>query len=226
MPNSDPIELVIFDCDGVLVDSERLVVKMEVEMFAEMGLQLTVDDIVRDFVGRSDEFVRAEVGRRLGRELAPDWDAAYSDRYREILERDLEAVDGIVDALDAITLPTCVASSGSHTKMGLTLGKTGLYSRFEGRIFSASEVERGKPFPDLFLHAAASMNAEPSRCAVVEDSAPGVEAAIAAGMRVFAYGGGVTPRERLARDGATVFIDMRELPALIEATSSAVPGQA
>ncbi len=215
MSNSGPIDLVIFDCDGVLVDSERLLVNMEVEMFAEMGLALAVDDIVRDFVGRSDEFVRFEVGRRLGRELAPDWDAAYADRYREILDRDLKAVDGIVDALDSITLPMCVASSGSHEKMSFTLGKTGLFERFEGRIFSATEVERGKPFPDLFLHAAARMNTEPSSCVVVEDSVPGVEAAIAAGMRVFAYGGGVTPPERLARDDAVVFTDMGDLPGLV-----------
>lgn len=219
---TNPIELVIFDCDGVLVDSERLVVKMEVEMFAEMGLPLTQADIIRDFVGRSDEFVRAEVGKRLGRELAPDWDAAYSHRYLEILENELEAVDGIVEALDAMTLPTCVASSGTHKKMRMTLGKTGLWDRFEGRIFSATEVERGKPFPDLFLHAAARIGVEPGRCAVVEDSAPGVEAAVAAGMRVFAYGGGVTAPDRLARDGVTVFTDMRDLAALIAAVSSAV----
>lgn len=214
--SANPIDLVIFDCDGVLVDSERLVIKMEVEMFSEMGLELTEADIVRDFVGRSDEFVRLEVGRRLGRELATDWDAAYADRYREILERELEAVDGIVDALDQITLPTCVASSGSHRKMRLTLGKTGLFERFEGRIYSASEVERGKPFPDLFLHAASRMGAAPTQCVVVEDSAPGVQAAVAAGMRVLGYGGGVTPGRRLEEAGATVFSDMRELPSLLD----------
>jgi beta-phosphoglucomutase-like phosphatase (HAD superfamily) len=110
-----------------------------------------------------------------------------------------------------------VASSGSHEKMRFTLGRTGLWERFEGRIFSASEVARGKPAPDLFLHAAARMRTEPARCAVVEDSAAGVAAAVDAGMQVFAYAGGVTPRSKLERSGVTSFDDMRVLPALLRA---------
>ena len=208
-------ELVIFDCDGVLVDSERLVVKLEVEIYASVGVEVTEADIVRDFVGRSDEFVREELSRRIGRELPHDWDAGFSDLYWSTLERELTAVDGIVDALDAITLPTCVASSGTHRKMDFTLGLTGLMDRFRGRIYSATEVERGKPFPDLFLHAASQMGADPETCVVVEDSAPGVEAALSAGMRVVAYGGGVTPPERLERGGVTVITDMRDLPGEI-----------
>ncbi|MFD0593348.1 HAD family hydrolase [Catellatospora coxensis] len=109
-------------------------------------------------------------------------------------EAGLVPVPGIVEALNAITLPTCVASSGRHDKMRNTLGITGLYERFEGRIFSATEVANGKPAPDLFLHAAARMGADPARCVVVEDSRPGVQAARAAGMRVLAYAGGHTGR--------------------------------
>ncbi len=124
-------------------------------------------------------------------------------------------MDGIVEALDRIRIPTCVASSGSHEKMRYTLGKTGLYERFAGRIFSAAEVPRGKPAPDLFVHAAARMGVAPADCAVVEDSAVGVQAARAAGMPVFGYAGGVTPAIRLEGPGTIVFRDMRELPGLL-----------
>ena len=121
---------------------------------------------------------------------------------------------GVVDALDRIDLPTCVASSGSHEKMRLTLGLTGLRERFAGRIFSADEVARGKPAPDLFLHAAASMGAAPERCVVVEDSPAGVTAAVAAGMRALGYAGG-GEAEPLRRGGAETFAAMTDLPSLI-----------
>ena len=144
-----------------------------------------------------------------------EFETEFAPRYREVFERELVPVDGILEALDAITIPTCVASSGTHERMQLTLGLTGLSERFAGRIFSASEVANGKPAPDLFLHAAARMGAEPGRCAVIEDSAAGVEAGTAARMQVFAYAGGVTGASKLRRDGVVVFDDMRALPALI-----------
>jgi HAD superfamily hydrolase (TIGR01509 family) len=214
------LELVIFDCDGVLVDSERIAVRIDVEVLAELGVRLTEAEVVELFVGRSDEHMRLEIGRRLGRELAEGWDAPFAHRYWDAIERELEVVAGVVavlDHLDAIPIPTCVASSGTHDKMRVTLGRTGLWDRFAGRIFSTTQVAHGKPAPDLFLHAAAAMGVEPAACAVVEDSAAGVDAALAAGMRVFAYAGSVTPRERLARAGVIVFDDMRELPALLGA---------
>lgn len=208
-------ELVIFDCDGVLVDSERLTVRVDAHVLAAFGWPLTEEEIIERFVGRSDATMRAELGRHLGRELPEDWDRAFAPLYREAFERELQPVDGITDALDRIPLRTCVASSGTHEKMAFTLGRTGLYDRFAGRIFSATEVARGKPAPDLFLHAAVSLGVAPSACAVVEDSRAGVEAARAAGMWVFAYGGGVTPASRLEGPCTTVFRDMRELPGLI-----------
>jgi HAD superfamily hydrolase (TIGR01509 family) len=125
----------------------------------------------------------------------------------------------VAGAIDALACATCVASSGTHEKMALTLGLTELLGRFEGRIFSTTEVEHGKPAPDLFLHAAASLGADPARCAVVEDSVYGVQAARAAGMRAYGYAGGLTAPDRLAGPGTTVFSDMRELPALLRATS-------
>jgi HAD superfamily hydrolase (TIGR01509 family) len=206
------IDLVIFDCDGVLVDSERLAVEIDVQVLARLGWVMTEEEVVRRFVGLSDESFRREVERHLGRTLADGWEAEFQPLYREAYRTRLRPVEGIVDALDRIAYPTCVASSGTHEKMLLTLGLTGLHGRFAGRIFSATEVARGKPAPDLFLHAAERMGARPSRCVVVEDSVHGVAAARAAGMWVLGYGGGVTPAERLHGDRTTVFADMRELP--------------
>lgn len=215
-----PFDLVIFDCDGVLVDSERLIVKVEAQICQERGWGLTEDDVIREFVGLSDAAMRARLSELIGEELPPGWDAEYTDRYREALARDLEAVPGVAEAIDAIEragVSTCVASSGSHEKMALTLGKTGLLDRFAGRIYSATdpEVVAGKPAPDLFLHAAERMGADPARCAVVEDSPYGLTAALAAGMLPFGFAGSVLPRERLAVDGVTMFDSMVELPPLV-----------
>jgi len=214
-----PIELVIFDCDGVLVDSERLAVQIDVRVLAELGWVLSEREVIERFVGRSDEFMAAEIEAHLGRPLPEDWQDAFQHLYREVFAARLAPVDGIVEALDRITLPTCVASSGSHEKMRYTLGLTGLWDRFAGRIFSASEVARGKPAPDLFLHAAARMGVDPAACAVVEDSRYGVAAARAAGMLALAYAGGVTAAEHLRGPDTLVFDDMRELPALLSRAS-------
>ncbi|MCB5272727.1 6-phosphogluconate phosphatase [Arthrobacter sp. SO5] len=213
----DPFELVVFDCDGVLVDSEVISVRVDQLVLADLGWELELGEIVERFVGRSESDFIAAIEEQLGIALEEGWDRKYEPWYRAAFERDLAAVDGVVEALDGLGLPHCVASSGSHAKMQHTLGRTGLLHRFEGRIFSATEVRNGKPAPDLFLHAAGTLGAEPERCAVVEDSAYGVQAARAAGMHVFAYAGGVTPADRLAGPGTTVFHDMRRLPELIGA---------
>jgi HAD superfamily hydrolase (TIGR01509 family) len=213
-------ELVIFDCDGVLVDSERLIVRLEAQICRERGWPLTEEDVIREFVGLSDAAMRARLSELVGEELADDWDAEYTDRYRRALAEDVEAVAGVAAAIDIIEkagLLTCVASSGGHQKMSLTLGKTGLLKRFEGRIFSATdpEVERGKPAPDLFLHAAARLGVAPDRCAVVEDSPFGLIAALDAGMSAFGFAGSVMPTHRLAIDGVTIFRSMADLPRLV-----------
>jgi len=208
-------QLVIFDCDGVLVDTERIAVRVDAVVLARIGWPLTEAEIAERFVGRTDDYMRQEIEKQLGRALAPDWDAEYEHLYREAFDAELAPVDGIAEALDRIRMPTCVASSGTHVKMRYTLGKVGLYERFAGRIFSASEVAHGKPAPDLFLHAAAKMGVAPLDCVVVEDSAAGVQAARAAGMRVLGYAGGVTPAARLEGPGTIVFRDMRELPRLL-----------
>jgi HAD superfamily hydrolase (TIGR01509 family) len=210
-------ELVIFDCDGVLIDSERIAVKVDAEILREVGWQLTEAEIIERFMGRSDAYMRGEIEAAIGRPLGEDWGAALRPRFRAAMEAELEPVEGIVDALDRITLPACVASSSTHDHLQFALGLTGLLDRFDGRIFSATDVEHGKPAPDLFLHAAATLGVPPDRCAVVEDSRYGIEAARAAGMRAFGYAGGLTPRDRLAGPATTVFDHMHELPDLIAA---------
>ncbi|MFE0689285.1 HAD family hydrolase [Streptomyces xiamenensis] len=212
---SSAIELVIFDCDGVLVDSEPLALRVCVELGAELGWPLTEREIVDRFLGRSERSVSAQVAERLGDEAAARWNALYRSRLAAAIDAELLPVPGIVEALEAIVLPRCIASSGSHEKMRRTLGRTGLWDRFEGRIFSASEVARGKPEPDLFLHAAQRLGVEPGRCAVVEDSQYGVRAARAAGMRSFGYAGGLTPAPWLEGADTVVFEDMRKLPDLL-----------
>jgi len=212
-----PIELVIFDCDGVLVDSERLAVRVDVQVLAALGWPLSEQEVIERFVGRSHAFFLSEVEAHLGRRLPPDWEDEFQPLYRKAFADHLTPVPGVVDALDRITLPTCVASSGTHEKMRYTLGLTGLYERFAGRIFSVEEVTHGKPAPDLFLHAATRMGVEPSACAVVEDSRHGVEAARAAGMLAFGFAGGLTSAERLSGPRTIVFSDMGDLPGLVAA---------
>jgi len=179
---SRAVELVIFDCDGVLIDSERIAVRTDVQVLATLGWIMTEAECIERFVGLSDRSIKAAIEAHLRIALADDWDKKFQSLYRDAFTSELTPVPGVVEALDRITLPTCVASSSSHDKLRFTLGLTGLYERFAGRIFSAYDVARGKPAPDLFLHAASSMGVEPAACAVVEDSRYGVQAARAAGM--------------------------------------------
>jgi HAD superfamily hydrolase (TIGR01509 family) len=209
----DGFDLVIFDCDGVLVDSERLAVRTEREILSALGWPLAESEIIERFVGRSAEYMHREIERELGRPI--DWDAEFEPHYREAFERELVPVEGVVAALDRINAPTCVASSGSHAKMRFTLGLTGLLDRFGDRLFSVDEVDHGKPAPDVYLYAAERMRVEPGRCAVVEDSVSGVTAGLAAGMRVFAFAGGVCDAASVALEGAVVFDDMLTLPDLL-----------
>jgi HAD superfamily hydrolase (TIGR01509 family) len=212
-----PPELVIFDCDGVLIDSERLAVRIEREMLAALGWKLTEREITERFVGRSTGAMLKAIEAHIGRPLEIEWKAELEARYRQSLVSELRTVDGVVDALERIDLPTCVASSSSHERLRFTLGLVGLYERFDGRIFSADDVANGKPAPDLFLHVARVMKALPTACVVIEDSGFGVRAAKSAGMRVLGYAGGLTPAGALAAEGATTFDAMRDLPAAIEA---------
>lgn len=214
---NESFDLVIFDCDGVLVDSEVLAVEVDKRILAEFGWHLSTDEVIEKFMGKSSATFTAHLEEHLGYRLPADWDATYTPWFFETFDAHLRAVDGVETALDEISALTCIASSGSHAKLRKTLGLTQLYARFEGRIFSATEVARGKPAPDLFLHAATAMGIAPERCVVIEDSKYGVRAARAAGMHAFGYAGGLTPRGWLEDEGATVFTSMTELPQLLRA---------
>ena len=210
-------DLVIFDSDGVLVDSEHLSIALDVELLRQLGWPMDEDEVIERWVGKTDTAMRREIEDHLGRDIGAEWEA-FSERYVAAFAAELRPVDGVAEAVDAIQAAgyaTCVASSGSHEKIRRNLALTGLFDRFDERIFSGDDVVHGKPAPDLFLHAASVMGTPPDRTAVIEDSRYGVVAARAAGMWVFAYASSVTPGSALAGERTTVFDDMRELPTLL-----------
>ncbi len=181
---------VIFDCDGVLVDSERLMNREFSAMLNEIGLPYSAEETTRTFMGRSMKSCMQIVEAQLGRPVPDDFLQVLDQRAYAVFERDLQPVAGVesvLDALDRATTPYAVASSGSHEKMRTTLGITGLLPRLHDRITSATEVAHGKPAPDVFLLAAERLNVAPAECVVIEDSLLGIEAARAAGMRVIGY---------------------------------------
>lgn len=208
--------LVIFDCDGVLVDSEPLLMRVEMAMIRDLGWQITVDDVYAEHLGRSWPEVQSNIERHIGRPVPSDFHAKSVEVKNELFRAELEPVVGILDAyedLAAMHFATCVASSGAHERIRFVLGVTELLATFDGRIFSAEDVANGKPEPDLFLHAARSMGFKPSSCVVVEDSPAGVAAACSAGMPVVGYAA-QTPRALLA-DADLIIDDMNQLPEAV-----------
>lgn len=220
MPSLLPPSLVIFDCDGVLVDTEHVANELLVRVLAEDGFHMTQAESRRLFVGRSIESIVRHVEESIGRTLRPDWAEYVRDEtLKAFAEGEIKAiagVEGVLHLLVARGIACCVASSGKLEKMRFTLGATNLLPLLKNVLFSAEQVAHGKPAPDLFLHAAREMGHTPDTCVVIEDSVPGVEAAIAAHMRVFGYAGDRhTDEAALKRAGAHVFHDMRKLPALL-----------
>jgi HAD superfamily hydrolase (TIGR01509 family) len=206
-------DLLILDNDGVLVDSEPIANRVLAELLTGYGWPTTYDEAVRDYMGGTLRRVREIVEPRLGRPLPADFEDSYHERLFDRMRTELTVVNDVMAALDRIDLPMCVASSGTHERIETALTTVGLLTRFQGRIFSAQDVPRGKPHPDLFLYAAERMGAEPGRCLVVEDSPYGVTAAKRAGMTVIGYAG-LTPAERLAE--ADIVIErMADLPDTI-----------
>lgn len=214
-PFLDLPDLVIFDCDGVLVDSEPISLQIQAERLTALGLPTTYEDCVHDFLGIGMPATVDEIQRRLGGPLPTGWLEDLDHAVRAAFADRLRPIPGIEIALAALATRTCIASSGSHSKIRYTLGLTGLWSHFEGRIFSGDEVGQPKPAPDLFLHAAAAMSAQVERCIVVEDSPYGVQAGKAAGMLVAGFAA-TTPAESLAEADA-VFNDMTDLPSVVKA---------
>ncbi|MGE9808568.1 HAD family hydrolase [Janibacter sp. G1551] len=209
-------QLVVFDCDGVLVDSERLNVGIWTSAMRDLGLTFGPQDAIHHFLGRAYADNRHTAAALTGREVPPEWESHWRAEFRRSHDR-LEAIPGIAEALDDIVdagHPVCVASGSIGPAIVRKLEVTGLDRFFGGRYYSAEEVERGKPAPDVFLHAAADLGFAPSRCVVVEDSDPGVAAARAAGMPVVGYRSDLTPAGGLA-DADVVIDDMRALPAAL-----------
>ena len=204
-----PYDLVIFDCDGVLVDSERIANRVFASLLREIGLHFTLAEMFETFVGNSMARCVEIISERLGHAPPDDLLDRYHRLSREALIRELVPVPGVaalLSALDAAGLPYAVASNGEHAKMETTLGATGLLERFEGRRFSSADVARPKPAPDLFLHAARQMGVAPGRCVVIEDSPLGVQGACAAGMTVIGFAD-IMPAERLRSAGASLIVD-------------------
>jgi len=221
-------DLVIFDCDGVLVDSEALACVVHADVLTAHGYAITSAQVHARFLGRSSREARAEVENELGRVLPDAYTAQLKSTIDRVFGEHLTAVPGIAEALARLTLPVCVASSGTPTRIVSSLTTTGLLERFAPNLFSASQVQNGKPAPDLFLFAAAQMGAAPARCVVIEDSVPGVIGAKAAGMTVLGFHGGAhcgpdTAAALQAAGAHATFDDMRLLPGLVEREVAALP---
>jgi HAD superfamily hydrolase (TIGR01509 family) len=214
------VDLVIFDCDGVLVDSELISCRAHSQMLTRHGYPITADQVLDRFLGVSDREARLIVEAELGRSLPGDFEAQVKQATLKFYEGDLRAISNVGEAIAAIDLKKCVASSGTPEKIRHGLTCAGLHDVLAPHIFSATQVKRGKPAPDLFLYAADRMQVAPERCLVIEDSIPGITGALAAGMTVLGFHGGSHCRpghsDSLRAAGATVtFDDMRQLPGLI-----------
>ena len=220
------LDLIIFDCDGVLVDSEVISCRAHAQTLTKHGYPITETQVLERFLGRSMRHSIVEVEAELGRRLPDDFHSqVYSEIFR-LFAISLQATPHMAEALARITAPVCVASSGPPEKISTSLNHVGLYERFAPNIFSAVQVRHGKPAPDLFLFAAEQMRSAPARCLVIEDSLAGIEGALAAGMTALGFHGGshCGPGygERLRAAGATaVFDDMRELPDLMRRVGAA-----
>ena len=212
-----PIELVIFDCDGVLIDSERITNRVFAQMLRELGLEVTEDYMAEQFFGRSaaESVQRAE--QLLGRPLPEGFEESYGERSRAVLAEEVELMPGVAGMLATLERPSAIASNGLRVKMDITLRATGLLPRFAGRWFCIDDVQHGKPAPDLYLLAAHTFGASPAGCVVVEDSPTGVAAGVAAGMTVLGYTGHMSAERLRAAGVHEVFDDMRQLPALLDA---------
>lgn len=220
MTTSSIFDLVIFDCDGVLVDSEALACVVHADVLTQFGYAISAEQVHERFLGRSAREARQEVEREIGRVLPETYTVQLKATIDRVFGERLLPVPHIADTLTRLSQRICVASSGTPTRIRSSLGTTGLIDYFAPHLFSAMQVERGKPAPDLFLFAAAQMKTPASRCVVIEDSVPGVTAACAANMTVIGFTGGSHCRpgdgERLRGAGAfTVIDDMRALPDLI-----------
>lgn len=207
-------KLVIFDCDGVLVDSETLTAETYVKVAKELGAVFELADAITRFKGAKMADCVVAIEERLGHKVPENFVSDFRLRLAETFKTELKPIEGIGEVINKIHLPICVASSGPMEKIRLTLGLTGLLPKFEGRIFSSYDIQKWKPDPDIFLHAARSLNVAPENCAVIEDSLLGVRAGLAAGMQVFSYCD-VTEAKLFKETGATPFHRMQDLTRIL-----------
>lgn len=208
-------DCIIFDCDGVLVDSEVIGIRLLLEMTAPYGVDMKEEDAVLEFAGRRLKEVIDMLQTRTGQPFPDDLEQRFRERSFEVFQEEVEPVEGITALLDSLTIPFCVASSGPVDKIRLNLTLTGLIGYFEDRIFSAYDIESWKPDPGIFLHAAREMGFPPERCVVIEDSKAGITAGVRGGFTVFGYAKEHNAKE-LESEGATVFYNMHELPQLLK----------
>jgi len=201
-PALPPPRLVIFDCDGVLIDSEVISANMLIVELAGYGVAMDMDFVSRHFLGRSYPVVLSEVRTRFGVALPENFEADYRSRLLAAFQRDLKVMPGVREAILDLALPYCLATSSSPERVRQSLVLAGLTDLFGPRIYTASQVSRGKPAPDLFLFAARQMGAAPAECLVIEDSVIGVKAARAAGMQVWRFIGGSHLAGRIAEEPA------------------------
>jgi HAD superfamily hydrolase (TIGR01509 family) len=212
-------ELVIFDCDGVLIDSEVHYCRAGAETFAELGVAMSLPEFMRRYVGIALPDMAASMRHEFGAALAERWLQLAPPRGRAYAAAGLQAVAGVAEVVAGMTTPKCVASSTGPEGLRRSLGQVGLFEHFAPHIFSATMVKRGKPAPDLFVFACEQMGRRSDQCLVIEDSVPGVTAARAAGMRVLGFTGASHRypelADRLTAAGAEIiFDDMRQLPEL------------
>ncbi len=215
-------DLVVFDCDGVLIDSEFLACRIDAEELTRLGYPITMEEVVLRFAGLSAGSMRIAIEADWGQRLPDDFDDVLQAKIKDGYRRELRAIDGIDALLGGLAQSFCVASSSQPEKLRLGLELTGLWRRFDPNVFSASMVKNGKPAPDLFLLAASTMGHAPHRCIVVEDSLAGVTAGIAAGMQVIGFTAGrhcgPNHGERLRAAGATFLAHTtEELSAILSA---------
>ena len=222
LPPGRQFDLVIFDCDGVLIDSEVISNRTTVAALNAIGYLISEDEASRAFTGRSYASIRRDIEADWGQPLPMSFEADVQEQTLNEMATSLQAIGGISDALSRLDLARCVASSSSVEWITSGLRKTGLFDYLEPHFFSASMVKNGKPAPDIFLHAAEQMGTPPERALVIEDSVPGVQAGVAAGMTVIGFTGGshITDKAehgvRLSTVGATLVTeDIRDLPDLI-----------
>lgn len=212
------VEMVIFDCDGVIVDSEIVVNRSNAAVKTELGYPISMEEHIRIFCGQGPD---SPVTKEAWAKLPADYPSIAYERSLVHLENELEPIRNIRQVLESLEVPFCMASNSALKKIDFMLNKTEIMPLFEGRIFSSEMVARGKPEPDVYLHAAATMGVDPARCLVVEDSIPGVTAGVTAGMTVLGFTGGshhahMDVQDLLLELGAReIFDDMTKLPQLI-----------